>query len=190
MGNEQKLIQLFKSLLYISEANRSHTSRYDFTLNSAQLQRGNRIWKKHRSWKMARISCSEFPSGHATYIIRSLSMFKIDQTQNRANFQREREREGERGREREKHRAFSKENAREKWKAAFRSATHAFNGAAGESNVRVHSPPLFCNHPHSPFAADSAFDQSIVRTNGPLSDWIIARAWNIQGWPMVSDHHC
>ena len=106
MGNEQKLIQLFKSLLYISEANRSHTSRYDFTLNSAQLQRGNRIWKKHRSWKMARISCSEFPSGHATYIIRSLSMFKIDQTQNRANFQRERERErereGERGRERER----------------------------------------------------------------------------------------
>ena len=101
MGNEQKLIQLFKSLLYISEANRSHTSRYDFTLNSAQLQRGNRIWKKHRSWKMARISCSEFPSGHATYIIRSLSMFKIDQTQNRANFQRERERGRERERERE-----------------------------------------------------------------------------------------
>lgn len=64
----------------------------------------------------------------------------------------------------------------------------------GEINVRVQHPaPLFCNHP-PPFSSclfvDSAFDQSIVRRNGPLSDWIIGRGWNIQGWPMVSSHYC
>lgn len=72
------------------------------------------------------------------------------------------------------------ENCPADWKVDLTHASRRFENRRSPSAPTL-QPPLLA----------SAFDQSIVRRNRLLSNWIIrVVGWNIQGWPMVSSHYC
>lgn len=149
-----------------------------------QQQRKSRKSIEPRKWPASLAPNSLF--GHATYIIRSLSPFREDRSrldENRSKFCREW--------------SFpAKGKTRRGNVAAWKGTTHAFNRREREKKERkgFHSaapilqPPPFGRRLPSTVHLTRAL--SGTRTVHCRIESSASRAWNIQGWPMVSGHYC